>query len=88
MRNVLEFLIIPTHFWKTSPFLINYIRKRGREFQMHHGVRYSHLGHKKVKDIMSNVHVETTIGFQESEVPRTAEINPFGNFQAEVDGDT
>jgi hypothetical protein len=64
VRNVLEFLKIPTHFWKTCPFLINYIRKRGREFQRYHGVRYSHLGHKKVKDMMSNVHVETTIGFQ------------------------
>ena len=86
MRNVLEFLIIPTHFWKTCPFLINYIRKRGREFQMHHGVRYSHLGHKKVKDFMPNVHVETTVGFQESEVPPTAEINLLRHFQAESPG--
>ena len=44
--------------------------------------------HKKVKDMMSNVHAETTIGFQESEVPPIAEINPLGHFQAEVDGGT
>ena len=55
-------------------------------FQRHQGFRYSHLGHKKVKDMMLKVHVGTAIGFQESEVPPTSEINSLGHFQAESAG--
>ncbi len=43
-------------------------------------------GHKKVKDGMSDGHVPTAIGFQEYEVPPTAEINSLGYFQAESAG--
>ena len=36
--------------------------------------------------MMLKVHVGTTIGFQESEVPPTSEINSLGHFQAESAG--